>query len=537
MAVGVGLLTAAPAQAGSYAVSACVSPAGKFPNRSWVVVDPGSDFDSAACETTAGAEIAVVSTANKTYPAGRRGTMTFTAPPGTTIADFALFRQLYQFNPLDGAPAGSQLLHTLLEIGGTPLEGTGSYDPTVMARLGVNWYGGGAAADTGAQVVTLRSFPAAAGYAGEATTLRYTVGCHTTGNCALMTDGVPRAGAIFASLRGATVTINDTTPPRIPEASVTGLRADAFVTGDEPVAFDATDGSGIKSAALVDITPGGPERVVGTREFTCDYTLASPCAQPDNAEIVPTGLAAGTRTLKVRVVDAGGNATESGPFDVRIGGPLNGTAAEAGAKLTARFARNRRGTLVLGFGKRARINGRLTTAAGAPIANATVQVLDRELRTGTSYRQQLEVTTGADGTFTVLAGKGAARAIRFEYRFRRALAQPDVARRVELRVKAASTLSISPRRVRPGGRIRISGRLRGLPTPRSGKVVELQALENGRWRDFRSTRARRSGRFATSYRFQRASSGSSFLIRARIRRDDSYPYYLGYSPRVRVRVR
>jgi hypothetical protein len=91
--------------------------------------------------------------------------------------------------------------------------------------------------------------------------------------------------------------------------------------------------------------------------------------------------------------------------------------------------------------------------------------------------------------------------------------------------------------VRAGGRIRISGRLRGLPLPRSGKVVELQAFERGKWRDFRSTRARRSGRFATSYRFVRAARGASFLIRARIRRDDSYPYYLGYSPGVRVRVR
>ncbi len=41
----------------------------------------------------------------------------------------------------------------------------------------------------------------------------------------------------------------------------------------------------------------------------------------------------------------------------------------------------------------------------------------------------------------------------------------------------------------------------------------------------------------STYRFLRARSGASLEIRARIRRDDSYPYYLGYSPRVRVRVR
>ena len=102
---------------------------------------------------------------------------------------------------------------------------------------------------------------------------------------------------------------------------------------------------------------------------------------------------------------------------------------------------------------------------------------------------------------------------------------------------AGSTLSISPKRVRPRGTITLSGRLRGLPLPRSGKVVDLQAYEGGKWRTFDTTRARKSARFTTRYRFLRAGRGASFLIRARIRRDDSYPYYLGYSPRVRVRVR
>ena len=102
---------------------------------------------------------------------------------------------------------------------------------------------------------------------------------------------------------------------------------------------------------------------------------------------------------------------------------------------------------------------------------------------------------------------------------------------------AGATLAIRPKRVAPRGSIRISGRLKGLPLPRSGKLVDLQAFEAGKWRTFDTVRARKGARFSTRYRFVRASSGSSFLIRARIRRDDSYPYYLGYSPRVRVRVR
>jgi hypothetical protein len=354
----------------------------------------------------------------------------------------------------------------------------------------------------------------------------------------LWTDGAGRVGSIVSQIFGATVTVSDSTRPAVPAMRPGGLNAGGIVTGDEPVTFDTSDNTGIKTAQLIDVTPGGLETVVAEKSFACDYSYAAPCPQAEGAQIAPSSpLPSGTRQLKLRVADAADNTRETPAFPVVVGGQPNGAGSDPGARLAVSWARNKRSTLTLGFGKRATIKGRLTNAAGAPIAGAVVQVLDRELRSGTQYAPRLEVTTQADGRFSVLVGKGAARAIRFEYRSRRLLAQPDVIKRVQLHVQAATTLSITPKHVRAGGRIRIAGRLKGLPMPRSGKVVELQAFENGRWHDFGSTRARRNGRFSTSYRFQRAPRGASFLIRARIRRDDSYPYYLGYSPRVRVRVR
>jgi hypothetical protein len=50
-------------------------------------------------------------------------------------------------------------------------------------------------------------------------------------------------------------------------------------------------------------------------------------------------------------------------------------------------------------------------------------------------------------------------------------------------------------------------------------------------------RARRNARFSARYRFVRAGGGRTITFRARVRRDDSYPYYLGYSRRVPVRIR
>jgi hypothetical protein len=317
----------------------------------------------------------------------------------------------------------------------------------------------------------------------------------------------------------------------------TGLAAPGSVGGDEPVSIDAADNAGIKRVEILDAT-SGPPQVVGGKDLPCDYSYATPCPMTLSAAPVPVTVpAGGKRILRVRLIDAGGNVTDGGDFTADVGGALNGTNGTPVAKLTAAFSGNRSRRSV-GYGKSARISGRLTDATGAPISGAAIQVLDRALSTGTRYAQRLELTTDANGRFSVTPGPGAARAIRFEYRSRRLQATANAAAGVELRVAARSTLAVSPARVRPRGTIRVSGRLRGLPLPRSGKVVDLQAFEGGRWRTFDTVRARgRRGAFSTHYRFLRAGSGASFLIRARIRRDDSYPYYLGYSPRVRVRVR
>ena len=85
--------------------------------------------------------------------------------------------------------------------------------------------------------------------------------------------------------------------------------------------------------------------------------------------------------------------------------------------------------------------------------------------------------------------------------------------------------------------MRFRGRLRGLPVPRRGKLVEIQAFDGGRWRTFALPRSHRDGRFRTSYRLRRTFGPRTFRFRARVRREDGYPYELGFSRPVLVRVR
>ena len=89
-----------------------------------------------------------------------------------------------------------------------------------------------------------------------------------------------------------------------------------------------------------------------------------------------------------------------------------------------------------------------------------------------------------------------------------------------------------------GGRVRFSGRLglRFARVPRGGKLVDLQAFDRGRWRTFATARARGSkGAWRSTYRF--GKSPGRYRVRLRIRREAVFPYDLGYSRSVTVRVR
>jgi hypothetical protein len=107
---------------------------------------------------------------------------------------------------------------------------------------------------------------------------------------------------------------------------------------------------------------------------------------------------------------------------------------------------------------------------------------------------------------------------------------------VRLGVRPRATLSVRPRHVGYGGRIRLSGRVRSRPLPRPGKLVVLQAYDRGRWRTFATTRSKKAGRFSRRYRFSRTFRPHTFRFRARLPREGAYPYSTGTTRTVRVRV-
>jgi hypothetical protein len=108
---------------------------------------------------------------------------------------------------------------------------------------------------------------------------------------------------------------------------------------------------------------------------------------------------------------------------------------------------------------------------------------------------------------------------------------------VNLRVPAASSLRVSRRRVLNGQAVTFGGRVKSLPTPPGGKLVELQVRLSRRWQTFRTTRTDDAGRWSIRYRFKRTRGIQHFRFRARLPREAAYPFQAGSSRSLTVRVR
>jgi hypothetical protein len=211
--------------------------------------------------------------------------------------------------------------------------------------------------------------------------------------------------------------------------------------------------------------------------------------------------------------------------------PLRLTCAPSGAKVSASL----RGKKVrrVRFGGSYVISGRVRNADGSPAAGAIVSILIGD-------RKPVEfgiVAAGPKGGYRFRVKPGKNRILHAGFRPQANSSDLACSRKVRLNVRAGVTLKARPKRVSFGGRVRFRGRLLGKPIPKVGKLIDLQAFDGGRWRTFQTVRANRTGRYKARYRFVRTSSARTFRFRARARREARYPYTLGVSKTVRVRVR
>ena len=327
-----------------------------------------------------------------------------------------------------------------------------------------------------------------------------------------------------------------------------GLGSAPIADGSRQVQIVAEDAAGNVSSVtrMVTIDAHGPEatltraseRTISVRvgdgaSGVAGGTIEVRSRPSEPFRALPTTLAEGRLTarldrgsasrvgIRITVTDNAGNVTSGqlNQMSVRVGGrSLRGGAAS------------------IGYGRTARIAGRLLTRDDQPIASQPISIESTPRVNGAASQVVATVTTNSRGGFTYRAPAGVSRALRFTFGGGSDLV--SLTRSASLRVRASSTINASRRMLGGRGRVRFSGRLglRGATTPRSGKIVELQAYDGGRWRVFATARARGSkGRWSAAYTF--AGTPGRYPVRLRIRREAVFPYDLGYSRSVVIRVR
>jgi hypothetical protein len=218
------------------------------------------------------------------------------------------------------------------------------------------------------------------------------------------------------------------------------------------------------------------------------------------------------------------------PLAAAIPGSPNGAGADRGARLTL----NGPTSMKRGYVRRAiTITGRLTQAAGQPIAGATLQVLQQSA--DTAAQQPIgQARTDGSGSFTVAVAPGPSRSIEIAYRAFSGDAGWAASATVRESIAAGVGLNVSPRYTSSRGMITLSGRVYGVP--RRGVIVSLLVYYRGQWEPFRTPRTNPAGRFSVAYQFQGATG--RFPFRAEVLGGQArFPYEQGYSRSVSVTAR
>lgn len=538
------LLIAATATADTYTVHSC-----KQPNRSAAATDGwegfqyggGRGYTGYANDCPGGGDLAAFlflpeGYSNFAWSSGAYAGQTFTAPADTRIVAVDLQRSTQGIHPSSASLgyalwAGSQRLEHCI-----PAYGCADNLAGAARHGGLN-----------------------------AASLTATMSCGGEEDCPNGYEGITPAFHI----RHSEITLADnhepwfTTPP-----SGTLLDGSRPLSGEKVVSLSAADrGGGLYQARIeVDGREVASQRIdANGGRCQVPYTYAVPCklTASDSLRVDTAKLSDGAHSVRVIVSDATEtNQVTWGPVDITtqnrrpgsgsssIGGvtpigesgplagidPVNGVGATAGARIVWGFSGRNRRTIRARYGQRVRIAGRLLGPRGNPIGGADLAVSTRVRTAGAPTAGVAGVRTDRLGRFRVQIPAGPSRVVRVAYRAFAADERYAHTNEVHVLVPSSATLRATPRSLRNGRSVTFRGRLRGRPVPRRGVPVEVQYRGRRGWRTFAVVRSNSRGEFRHRYRFTRTVQPVIFRFRARIREDASYPYALGHSRPVRVRV-
>ncbi len=388
------------------------------------------------------------------------------------------------------------------------------------------------------------------GPAGFDTGVKFAPGQHIA---ALPDRSLPRAGLFTLHLWLRDEAGNDA-PGTALDVS---MRFDDVPPG---VAFAASEGDGLADqvrADLNDAHSGPASGAISYRRLNAtDWTELPSKLQPageGKAALVARlpDLPPGTYVFRAEAADRAGNVAST---TLRADGtemairrtpppvaPRRALPPKAKTRLFAllRGGGGRGEALTVPFGAAAELSGRLVRADGSGVAGRKLRVVARPSQGALASAATLGVVTGERGGFALRLEPGPSRQVSVVFEGDEGLesaSRPSL----DLRVRSGISLVARPLSLRTGELVRLSGRVRtrGAPVPRRGKLVAIQYLEEatGGWRPVLVTRSDRGGRFRARYRFRYVSGVAKIRLRATALAEERWPYALGSSRPVTVRV-
>jgi hypothetical protein len=355
----------------------------------------------------------------------------------------------------------------------------------------------------------------------------------------------------YAGLSGATITLEDNSPPQVTVVGGT-LTTGTELEGEQNLAITGTDrGSGIYQAILevdgketqtttVDNNGGHCENVGQATDGRPAFLYTVPCALEVNDQYIffnMAGIPDGPHRLTGLVTDAAGNATTVLNREVIVGrGACNGTCGDQ-AKLTARDAKLLK-PITQGYARSGlRLSGSLREPTGSSVPGARLELLQQPSYTGAPLRAIASTTTNAAGEWTFVVPRGPSRVLLVAWRSH--ALDAGYAAQLEYRERVFADVGLAaPRLVRAAVPFAFRGELVGGYIPPEHSIIEMEIFFLGRWRTIETLRTNSRGRFAYGYTFSPEVAGRpSYLFRAVIQYSRAYPFLAAASRPVRVGLR
>ncbi|MDA0139016.1 carboxypeptidase-like regulatory domain-containing protein [Solirubrobacter deserti] len=530
-AVGVCLTLPAVVHAKTYSVWSCRGPAGEpLSAAAWTstTVNAAAGDVTFADTCAQGGALSVSLAPGREFSSAVVGMAALSAPPGTRIAGYRLWRSL--------AVAPPQFLRSF-DYGAAVAESAGG----AAVPYGCSTWTCTAAGDPGdplapANEVTQRRAPLDA--------VRLQVSCERS--WCQRPDRTPAQAALYR----AQVTLEDLEPPAAP--TVSGQLVDGPVApGAAVLTVSAWDrGGGVESVSLS--IDGRPAQTASTgcRE---PYVTAVPCptSVAEHFRVDAGALTAGHHTASGTVADAAGNVTGWGPVEFEVRAPtvadprpvpvtppavLAAPAPGPAQALRAAELRLARRSIVHGAGATAHVTGTLRTPRGAPLAGARLEVTSLDLGVDDPEPRPLaRVTTDQRGRFTVPARGDGARRITVAF-VPAAGSAPAASASVTVRTRLRLSAEPHPGSLVKGRTLTLQGRLRGAGPSARGAIVRVESIVNGRWAPVGVARARADGRYRWRYRFVHLTRDTTFSFRTVVESTPGWPWPVVRSERQLVDV-